>query len=334
VNLIKYLYLKGEIAGSIFSRDTRSNEVSDFSPSIPQNVFRPRISSRMDYASVISLGRDGKIFSIKTTGRYYGDGYVPLGYPFLQTDRFDITVDPKLSAFKNKLQLSGSIGRRVNNLSGIRGTTTTQTLGAVNLNLQFTGQFSISAIYSNFGIRNSISNDTLKVNMITNSWNVSPVFMHTTEKCTQYFTLLYAQNTFTDFNTISGELNNNDAGNGVFSYMLSMANKPISFTTMLNYFDNNTSIGKIVTKSVNVSLGYKFLKNRLNTSVGLIIAENKIGADISGSQLMTIFSMKYTVKKKIAFSLNGSVNNYKYGISKPGITYMENLIRTSITYKI
>ena len=49
---------------------------------------------------------------------------------------------------------------------------------------------------------------------------------------------------------------------------------------------------------------------------------------------MTLIGVKLTVKKKVSFSLNGSINLFEFGDSRPGISYRENLLRTSITYKL
>lgn len=334
LNFSKILFLKGEIAGSAFTRDVRSNEVPDFSPAPPKSIFNPRESSRLDYASVLSIGGNWKKFGIKTTGRYYGDGFVPMGYLFLQTDRFDVTVDPRFSFFKNKVQLSGSIGKRINNLSGQRAATTTQTLGSANVNVQFTDNLSLSGSYSNFGFRNSITNDTFMVQMVTESWSVSPTYSLKTGSYLHNFTLLYSQNTFKDFNTITGTINDNDAINGSITYFFSSLNSPFTANTLISYFDNNTSYGKLLSKAVNIGFGYKFFKKKLSTNAGLTYAENRLGPLSSGSQIHSILGLKYTLKKKISFALNGSINLFEFGDTRPGISYRENLLRTSITYKL
>ncbi|MFM9944764.1 MAG: hypothetical protein ACKVQB_05980 [Bacteroidia bacterium] len=333
LNLSKKLYIKGEVAGSVFTRDVSSDELPAFTPTIPKEIFNPKISSRADYASIVSIGGDWKYFGIKTTGRYYGDGFVPLGYPFMQTDRLEVTIDPRFMLFKNKVQFSGSIGRRVNNLSGIRAATTTQTIGSANLNLQFTESLSLAASYSNFGFRNSITNDTFKMEMVTQSWSVNPSYSYTGKGSIHNFSILYSQNAFTDFNTISGAINNNDAVNGAFSYTVSMLKKPLSVSTMLSYFENHTSFGKLLTQSANASVGYKFFKKKLSTNLGLTVADNKVNAMAAGLQTMATLGAKYTLKKKIQFSLNGSLNLFDYKESRPGISYRENLLRTSVTYK-
>lgn len=333
INFSKKFYFKGEIAGSAFTRNTLTDEVPNFSPAPPREIFIFKQSSRIDYAAIACIGWDEKNFGIRTTGRYYGDGFVPLGYPFLQTDRFEVTIDPKIMLLKNKFQLSGSVGTRINNLSGIRAATSTQTIGAANLNWQFNDQFSLSGSYSNFGFRNSITNDTFKVEMVTASWSVSPSLNLSRKNSMHIFSLMYSQNTFTDFNTVSGAINNNDAINGVFSYSLSLLKKPFSFSTIISYFENAMPFGKLQTQSANVTLGYKFLQKKLVTNAGLTLADNKFNSASSGFQTMATLGARYTLKKKIQFGLNGFINLFDYKESRPGISYQENLLKTFITYK-
>lgn len=335
IKIGKQYAIKGEFAGSAFTRNTSSNLVTFYKPpvDIPPQIFQIQESSRLDYASALSVTKEGKIFRLRVSGKYIGDGFVPLGYPFMQTDRLEVSVDPGFTLLKNKLQFSGSIGRRINNLSGIKAATTTQTIGFANINYQFTERFSFAASFNNFSMNNTLRNDTLRLDMVTISWSLSPTYTFTTPLNMHVFTAMYAQNTFTDFNTVSGALSSNDSRNANFSYINSKIKNPLSMGTTISYFNNNMSFATITTNSLNLNIGYKFFTKRLNANGGVTFSENTINNSSSGSQIMTNMGLKYTLKKKFDFSLNGSINIYKYGSDKPGISYRENLLRTAITYK-
>lgn len=334
INFGKHIFLKGELAGSAFTRDVKAQELPAFSPSLPRVIFVPRESSRLDYATILSLGGEWRRFGIRSTGRYYGDGFVPLGYPFMQTDRLEVTLDPRFTLFKNKVFVTGSLGQRVNNLLGIRGTTTTQTIGSANVSIQFTDQLSLTGSYTNFGFRNAIRNDTFRVEMVTVSWSISPTYMYTGTKSIHGFSVLYAKNNFTDFNIISGAINNNNAYNALLSYSLALVNSPLSAGLLISYFDNTTAVARLRTQSLNANAGYKFFKNKLSTSLGITYAENKIDNSTPGNQVLGMLGARYSLKKKIQFALNGSINLYRFGNERPGISYRENLLRTSIIYKL
>lgn len=329
----KQITINGEIAGSAFTRDVRSKSVTIPSIDIPAGIFKIQESSRFDYASVFNISKEGKIFTLKLGGKYIGDGFVPMGFPFMQTDRLEMTIDPGFNLFKNKVQFSSSIGTRYNNLSGVRAATTAQTIGFINLNCQFTDRFSLATSFNNFSFKNSLRNDTFRIDMVTLSWSVSPNYVYTTDKNMHVFNVMYSQNTFTDFNTISGALSNNDAKNAVISYLISKVKNPLNISTVLSYFDNNTSFGLLKTTAINLTTGYKFFSKKLNTNLGVTYSDNQVNSFSGGTQIMTLLGLRYTMKKKIDFSINGSINMFKYGTERPGISYRENLLRTSITYK-
>ncbi len=335
LNFGERYFIRGEVAASAFTRDLRSKAISsdDLPVKVPNGIFTIQESSRFDYAAAFYFHKTGKIFGFKTGGKYIGDGFVPLGYPFLQTDRADFTFDPYVNLNNNKVRIAGSVGRRVNNLSGIRSATTTQTIGSAFLSWQITERWSFSSSFSNFDFRNSLSNDTLRLQMVTLSWSVSPTYTYTTEKRMHLFSASYAQNAFRDFNTISGALNDNDAHNASISYMLSNLYNPFSITGMYNYFDNFASFGTLVTHSFYIGAGYKFFNEKLAVMPGFNYCINTLASDDAGTQLLSTLGLKYSWKRRLDLGLNGSLNLFAYGDERPGISYRENLLRTSLTYK-
>jgi len=335
IQLTKNIYVKGEAALSAFTRDTRSAIVDSLIPEIkiPFDLFHIQQTSRFDYASVFTLSKTGKIFSLNLTGKYIGDGFVPIGYPMMQTDRMDILISPSFNLFKSNVQFSGSIGTRLNNLSGLKAATTYQSLGNADLTIQFTERFSMSGNYSNFDYRNRITNDTLRIQMVTNSWSVSPVYMLSNSKNSQVFTIVYSQNVFTDYNTISGASNGNNSFNMLFSWMLTKISIPFNCQVSFSYFENSISTGTFITRTANSSVGYKFFKKKMHTTAGFTFNQLIDQSPQMSSQLMGTCGMKYQFNKKLAASINGSVNLFTYGSEKPGISFVESMLRTSITSK-
>jgi hypothetical protein len=80
-------------------------------------------------------------------------------------------------------------------------------------------------------------------------------------------------------------------------------------------------------------LGYKFFKKKLNTTAGVSYTTNNLDKKPAGAQITTNLGLKYSVSKKINVSVFGSVNLFEYGTEHPGVSYRENLLRLSLTYK-
>ena len=331
INFGKKFYIKGEVAGSAFTRDTRAKEW-DIIAQLPKAVFIIQESSRADYASNITIGKTGKIFGIKLVGSYIGDGFVPVGYPFMQTDKLEVTVEPMLNLFKNKLNLSGSLGQRVNNLSGARGSTATQTIGFANINAQISDGFGISGNFSNYGFRNTVLNDTFRVEMVTMSFGVSPTFTISGPKAIHSFSLSYNQDQFRDYNVVSGALNNNDSRTALVSYTLAFTTNPLTLNLMVSNFENTTSLGKLTMNSINVGGSYGFFKNKLTASLAESATQSGLSIYTPSLQIMTIAGLRYKMLKNLSFNITGSINDFKYGTEKPGAAFRENLLRSSIIY--
>ena len=336
INLGKEFYMKGEIAASIFTRNTHSKAVNEDNPVISSisPIFPILESTHFDYASLFSIAKDCKNFGIKLNAKYIGDGFVPLGYPYMQTDRMEATINPHCNLYKSKVTLSGSYGRQINNLSGSRAATTSQAIGNLDANAQITDKFSVAASFSNCGFRNTITNDTFRIQNVSSSWSLSPTYILTTLKNLHAISFSYSQNVFTDYNTVSEALNANNSLNALLSYMISKVKNPFNASVVLSYFNNKISFGLLSTQSASLNVGYKFFTKRLSATAGLTYAKTELDSKSAGTQLATNLGLKYSLYKKINFSLVGTINLFKYGIDRPDISYRENLLRTSITYKI
>ncbi len=179
LNFGKKLWIGSELSASAFTRDLNSSVYpsSEIPIQIPKTILQIRSSTRLDYAGIASLNKEGEVFACKVQLKYLGDGFVPVGYPMMQTDRIDITLSPRFNLGKGKFIVQGSIGQRLNNLSKDKLSQATQTLGSLNFSANLSESFSLSGNYSNFGFKNSIDNDTFKINLINLSYGISPVLI-------------------------------------------------------------------------------------------------------------------------------------------------------------
>lgn len=334
IKFSKQVYFKAEAAVSAFTRNTYSPALTNFESDIKISdaLFKTKESSRMDFASTAILAKDGKKFGLKLSGKYIGDGFVAVGYPFLQTDRFDVLVEPKFSILKNKLQVNGSVGKRVNNLSQGRSSIATQNLGSANISADITDNFNVAFSYSNFGFKNNITNDTLRISLSTVSWSICPTYTLLRPKNTQVFTISYNKDAFRDFNTISGATNDNDVNFAMVMYMVAFNKKPLTISVSANVFENKLNIGILNTRSGNIGFGYQFLNKKLLTNIGFTYTENFFSQNDPSKQLFTNLGVTYKLHKSLTLLVQGSINNYKYGTEKPNISFRENILRTALTY--
>jgi hypothetical protein len=202
-----------------------------------------------------------------------------------------------------------------------------------NLQINFTEKLSLAANYSNFGFTNTINNDTFKINMVTNSFGFSPMYMANGKYNNHYLSFNFNKDEFRDYNVVSGATNNNDVLSWMINYGLSGLKKPFKFNLLYNQLNNVMYAGELHMQSVNTSISYAFFKKRLFTQVGFTYSETSIANNSPAIQLLTNLGLKYELNKRISFSLTANINNFSYGDAKPGVSFIENFLKTSLTYK-
>ncbi len=334
INLSKQFYVKGESAISVFTRDQRAQLVSDAANYVPTSVFPVRYSTRTDNADILTIGYDGKQFGLKAVGKYYGDGYVSLGYPFMQTDRMEVTLDPRFSLFNHKVNISGGIGERLNNLTQTRGATSSAIIGYANISVQATKDLNLSGNFSNYGFRNTVTNDSLRLQMVSMSYSFNPNYKIKIGKTINMFALTLSHDQFRDYNTISGSLNNNDANSGMFLYSLAFSENPLSFSLLASSYNNQLSSGLLSVNSGGVTCSYSLHKNTLRLSAGETYTQSMLNSIGPSKQLNTMLGVKYKISKALNFSVTGTINTFNAGAQNPLNKYTENLLRTSLIYKL
>jgi len=338
LKLSKKLFLQTEIAGSLLSTDRNdpSLESDSFELNLPnwfKDAFTLRTSSSVGAATSAAFGYTGEKWGFKTSGKFYSSDYRTLNFPFLQTDRLEWLVEPYFTIFKGHVSLNGSIGRWVDNLLRNKNATAYQTIGSLNANIKLSSNLTLSGSYSNFGMRNTVANDTFRLQNINENISISTSYNISKDKAVHAFLLAFNRSSFDDLNLLSGVFADNTTEVYLFSYSLSLANKPLSITLSDSYMQNELYLGDLKLNTATAGINYQFGKEKnLNTGIlgnylSTFLDENSPDQSFSLS-----FIASQTLWKKLNLSFNGTYNLFSYGSNRPGITYNENSIRIAANY--
>jgi hypothetical protein len=122
--------LKGEGSGSLFSRDIRAGTIDSINqPGWTRDLFTPRVSSRFDYAWLGEARFAVGPGSFGGQYEYVGPGFSTLGNPYFVNDKREARVFGTLRALRGRVNLSGSVGERRDNLAGDKRGTTRRRVG-------------------------------------------------------------------------------------------------------------------------------------------------------------------------------------------------------------
>jgi len=255
--------VSGEIGASLFSNDLRSPKVED--TNLP--VFTLRYSSQLDGAAVLTINtRPLDELTIGLNGRWIGPGYVSLGYVQLQNDLFDLTLSPSLKLLSGNLLLRGSFGLRFNNLRENRLSPSSRTIANLSATAQLSQTIGIDVQYSNYGIRTTPRNDTLRIENVAQSLVLSPRFQFTLFDAPSTVFASYSLQDVDDRSILGGTTNRNVTHTLLASWAQSFQ-LPLNLATTLLYNQANVGGNSISILSLTETVSYSFLDGKLSTSL-------------------------------------------------------------------
>lgn len=329
--IFKQLVFYGEVGLNYFTRNQFSDQLEQSVINLPESL-NPRYSSSVDIAGKSGFRLDFGNWGTSIEGLYVGDGYRPLGYRFFQSDRVDFTISPFLNLFNNKLTLRGTVGQRFNNLQDSKSQPTNQFIASVNAMYFLNRSFNINADFSNFGVRNNVDNDTLKIEMVSRAFSIMPNYTLDREKATHRFSLMYSQDDFEDLNTITGSLRSNLTQTIMLRYNLRSKEIPISGNLAYNYITNDLEIGMLNMNTVTAGAEYRFLDNTLVPSLRLSFTSSSIGENTPDNRVRLNLGGRYLLTKKLSFRLSANLNNYNYGSQREDVSFNEQFLEFSVNY--
>lgn len=323
--------LKMEGAVSSFTRDLSSAEqVIEGNPL--NSLTSTRTSTRADLAGTAEFGIRMKSWGIKFTGLYMGAGFVPIGFPFQQSDRFDLKVSPFVRLFNGDLSINASLGNRVNNLSGTKGETLSQLIASANINANIIEEFSINGSYSNFGVRNNQTNDTLKIQNVSSSLSIDPTLTLVGESMTHIINAGFSLDQFQDFNVVDGAQSTNDTKTLLANYNLTLNEIGLNVGTSGSYMENALSTGTVIIRSVSINASYSLFKRTLVPLASFTVGSSTLGANPTDSQNFLNIGLRWTATKWLTLNTSYRANTFEYGNPLPrGRAFAEQIIQLSAT---
>jgi hypothetical protein len=250
----------------------------------------------------------------------------------MQSDRLEWTIAPEVRLFSSSLNLRGSVGERVNNLSKTMTETTTQLIGSAYVSADISDAFNISANFSNFGVTNDQSSDTLKVRNVSESFSVDPTLTLRDAGVSHSIMASIGLDNYTDYNTISGAQNSNHTRTALVGYNVALDSIPLLLGTTASYIENQLPTGTLIIRSIGVTAGYAFFERKLRPSLSLTESGSTDGTGATDAQLFFRLALRWDITKKITLSVIVGNNRYSYGNpTMQGNAYQERLLQMALT---
>jgi hypothetical protein len=307
--------------------------VKDFKPFLNTNN-----TSYRDHALQAGFGKKGKDWDVGASMKWLGAGYNTMGYPFVQNDRMEYTINTKFTAFKKKTNVVASIGQRFGNWS--TSSRTKQIIANVNAFTQFDDHFSVNANYNNFGFNTPALLGGIK--NVGNDLGINPTYTWTTTKMTNLLSLNYNWSKYTEVILLPlASTTTNNTHTAMLLYAPVFFNKPnLSPDFSVMYFSNHSSIlTDIKIISLSSSLGWNLPEKNINLRGQLQFNTTTINSFTPSKNLTATLVADWKITKKLTWNTSMTANGNKYGdelTPQPallGATYLESTLRTGLQYR-
>lgn len=303
----KFVSLRAEAGVSLFSMNTRSQRVDDIP--VPELLFTPNYSTCVDGAAKADLSiTPSRYWSIMISSKYIGPGFTTLGYALMPNDLMEFTISPRLRLLKNKLNIRSKVGVRYNNLRDNKMATTNRLTAMLAANWQITKNFGLDLNYNKNQIESLHKNDTLRLSNVFNSYSIAPRFNFEAFGGTNNLMLNYSFQDVSDKNVYTSAISDNNTNTATLVHALSQASS-LTVTSTLLY--NQTIMGGFSSRIVhfNETVGYRFLKKKLNTSFSL--GANFVNVTENSTQLVFRLNTSYSFNKFGTFGFFITNNSFR-----------------------
>ena len=322
--------ITGEVGGSAFTRDLGS-ELANVKTPVPGWLYRHRISTSTDFAGTLMFNYTEKSWGVKAGSKYIGAGYFSLAYPYMQPDRLDFLLAPYLKVFKSRLAMNGSIGYRTNNLSKTKDATSHQIIGSFNAFALVSENVSVNTRFANYGIRNRMAVDTLKLDMVTNSFSVSPTVTIPTRTLVNTFMVNFSIDAYNEINTLTASERSNNTTSVMGMYMANFTGIPLSANLTGMLMKNDVPNNELTLLSATAGVSYRFLNGALRPSASATWSVNSLASYTADRQFLFRVGAQCDLGPSLALGLFGSMNSYRYGSTRPGVSFRESFLESSLS---
>ena len=321
-----------ENAASAFTRDLLGPEAfveNDFTP-IAESFLQVNGSTYTDFSNISSIDWKSDLVGLGLEVRYIGPGFEPVGFRAMERDIIDYSVKTNLNLFQNKVIVSGTTGIRTNNLQNTTAESTRRFIANVNLFARVSDAFSFNSNYSNFGFRNNVLFDTLKVEMIQNMFTISPSLQLQGETATHIIGVGSTFQFFDEFNVFTGDFNTTQSMSFTGNYNIVFKEMPLNLGLMGMYLENTTPVTQLNLFNIRLMARYRLLDKKLTPRVMFSYTGVQRNEHTADQRIQFQLGASYKITESIELKAGYNLSNYVYGSFRPDARTAEHRVSLSV----
>jgi hypothetical protein len=257
---------KNELAGSVFSRDTEADKLSENIPSWANNIFKFRIGSQVDIAYKTELGYNSKYWNLTSGYEFIGPGYTSLGLSSQSPDRQQLHLGGYLKGKGWSVGLRGSLEN--DNLIGQKSYTTNRQRLNCTINYRPIRWWNVILTGNLVDISNDAASDTVKIDNVITMIGANQIFAISSDGLFQNASINYVSQLSSDNNPL--HVNTDLRSHSLDIRLTARASSNITLTPSVMVTRNKSGNGAWGTTSAyQLSLQYIAMSQKLTTNLAV-----------------------------------------------------------------
>jgi hypothetical protein len=332
IKLSSSLMLSTETAASAFTRNLLGPDLfleNNFVP-LAAPFLEVNGSTYIDYSNISSIDWKSDKVGLGLEMRYIGPGFEPVGFRTMERDLIDYNIKTNIRLFQNRIMINGTTGLRTNNLQSTTAESTRRFIANVSLFTKISDALSFSSAYSNFGFRNNVLFDTLKVEMIQNMFTVNPSLQLNSTTASHIIGMGSTFQYFGEYNTFTGDFAQTQSTSFNANYNVVFKKTPINLGLMGMYLQNTTPATELNLYTIRLMARYQLLDKKLIPRLTLSYTGVQRGDFTADTRLQMQLKTAYKISKVLELQLGYNLSNYIYGSFRPDAKTTEHRLSLSI----
>ena len=315
---LKNLQLSGEYAISLLTRDTRAES--------RKNNFIDRIlglqTSTSNYdAYKFNLGYQVNKSNLGLGYERISAGYKTLGTYYSNNDLENITINISTILFKDRLNVSSSLGLEHNDLENSNDRKTSRLVGSLNMTYNPTKKVNIVGTYSNFQTHSNAKSQFDYINQTSPTENLDTLnFVQLSQNTTfsimyqveQSKTRMQSLNLNINYQTASDKQgavvsqdNSTSMTNAACTYNVQFIPQNLNLNTSFNVTNNQVGLNHTIMFGPSISTTARFFEKTISTGISSSYNMSFKDGNLENSIFNARCNLGYVFAKKHNFMLSG-----------------------------
>jgi hypothetical protein len=278
-----------------------------------------------------------KLYGARLVYRRIDPSYKSMGTYFMNDDCQQITIEPSVNLFKQKLVLRLSSGIQNDNLENTKKTTTHRFINSLFASFTPNSRFAIDGSYANYQYNQQAGRvpliDSTKTYQTNENITLSPRLIFAGTKKSQIINFTYNFMRLIDNNKFTENFNEYSVHNLLAGYVISWNELNMSVSSGINYTSMTNQLGTINLYGLSAGINRNFMKNTLTLGLPICFQRNSNNLN-SAWILTTTIGINYRLPKhhNLSFMLNYIGNFSDNSLASPTFNEIKGTLQYIYTF--